>query len=99
MGLEEYSVDLFEFDAFGLVTDGFQETGDRQIAESTQIAFCGACDESQCFLGKSMMSKAASVELCQDKFRGLVGIESGKDDGIGDAGFDVLVDREIKKGE
>jgi hypothetical protein len=50
VGLEQDAIDLFEIDAFGLIADGFQETGKAKIADTTQEAFGGTRDESEGFL-------------------------------------------------
>ena len=41
VGLEQDAVDLFEIDAFGLIADGFEQTGQTQVAGATQEAVGG----------------------------------------------------------
>jgi hypothetical protein len=99
MGLEQDAVDLLEFDAFGLVAHGFEQTGQTKVAGAAQEAVGGADDESESFLGKSVMSQADGVELGEDELVDLVGIEPGDNDGKGDTGLDVLVDAEVEIGQ
>jgi len=93
--LKEDAIDLFEVNLFGLIPDGFQEAGEAEIADSADNAFGGTDDESQRLFGEGVVAEACAIELAQDEFGSLIGIESGEDDGVGDSGFDVLVDGEI----
>jgi len=99
VGLEQDAVDLFEIDAFGLIADGFEQTGQTQVAGATQEAVGGADDEGEGFLGKGVVGEADGIELADNELVDLVGIEPGDDDGKGDAGLDVLVDAEVKIGQ
>ena len=35
VGLEQDAIDLFEIDAFGLISHGFQKAGEAKIADTT----------------------------------------------------------------
>jgi len=96
MGLEEYAVDLLESDGFGLIADGFEERADAKIPCLANDAVGGTRDEVEGLVGESVVTEADAIELGKDEGLGVVGGEFLDDDGIGDAGLDVLVDGEVE---
>jgi len=99
MGLEQDAIDVGQIDDFAAGPDGFQERSHAEIAGATQVALGGANDQIECFRGKGAVRQAAQIKLSEDKVADLVGIESRHGDGIGDAGFDFLVDGQIQRGD
>ncbi len=99
MGLEQDAIDMGQIDDFAAGSDGFQEAGHAKVAGATQVALGGADDQIECFRGKRAVGQSTQIELSEDKVADLVGIESGYGDGIGNAGFDFLVDGQIQRGD
>ena len=57
MGLDKNAVDLFEIHDAGLVTDGFDERAQTQVAGAAQQTFAGTNDERQRFGREGVMAQ------------------------------------------
>jgi len=96
VGLDEHAVDVFEIDAAGLVAHGFNKGTNAEVASATQEAVAGAHDKGEGFGREDIVAKTAAIELVEDKGFDGFGREAGHECGVGDAGFDFLVDGKTK---
>ncbi len=92
MGLEEDAVDLFEVDDASLVTDGFEQGAQAEVASAAQETIARTDDEGQRFGGEGVVTQTGPVHLGQKELFDNLGRQAREDDGIGDAGTDLLVD-------
>ncbi len=98
VGLEQDGVHLLEIDGFCLVADGFDEGANAEVLYGAQGAFGAAGNEVDGFLIEGGVGKADAVELAADIFGEVSGGELFDFCGVGDAGFDVMIDPELKCG-
>jgi len=85
---------LFEIDDVGLIAHCFNERAQRQIAGAAQQTFGGAHDQSQGFRAEGVVAQAGPVQLAEDeRFEGFKS-QAGQQHRIGDAGTDLLIDRQ-----
>ena len=67
MGLNEDAVDLFEVHNAGMVSDGFDEGSQAEIAGASQQTFAGTDDEGQGFRGEGVVAEAGAIQLIQNE--------------------------------
>ena len=92
MGLNEDAVDLLEIHDAGLVTDGFDERAQTQVAGAAQETFAGTNDERQRFGGEGVMAEASAVELIQNERLDGFGGQTWQECRVSDPRVDFLVD-------
>jgi hypothetical protein len=63
MRLNEHAVDLLEIHDAGLVTDGFDERAQTQVASAAQQPFAGTDDERQGFGREGIMAESGTIQL------------------------------------
>jgi hypothetical protein len=67
MGLQEDTVDLFEFHAAGLVAHRFDERAQTQIAGAVQQPFAGTNDQRQVLGGERVVLQAGAIQLIRNE--------------------------------
>jgi hypothetical protein len=67
MRLNEDAVDLLEIHDAGLVSDGFDERAEAQVAGAAQQTFAGAHDQGQGFGREGVVAETGAVELLQNE--------------------------------
>ena len=92
MGLNEDAIDLLEIHDTGLVTDGFDERAETQVAGAAQEAFAGTDDERQRFGSEGIVAQSGAIQLIQDKLLDRFGSQAREQCRVSDAGADFLVD-------
>jgi len=96
--LEQDRIDLLEIDGFGLVAHGFDECADAEVSDGPERAFGAAGDEVDGFFGEGGVGQADAVELGVDEVGEVCCGEGFEFGGVGDAGFEVVVEAELEGG-
>ena len=99
MWLDEDFVDNVDGDGFGTCPDCFDEAGDAKISTPSEVSVGGANDEGDGLFGEDVVSEPGLVELFEDEFFHVVGVEFEEGSGEGDSGFDVFIDAQGHGGE
>ena len=85
-----------EFDGAGLATDRFDQGADAQVAGTAQETLAGADDQGHGILGEGVMPQPGLIELVEEEAFDGFGGQARKDDRVGDAGTDLLVNGETE---
>ena len=99
VGLKKDAIYLFEVNGFDAISNGFEERGNTKVASPAKDALGRTNDEGQGILGKSVVTKACTIELAEDEGFHVVWGELRHDDGISDTAFYVVVDGKGKSGK
>ena len=92
MRLDKHAIDLFEVHDAGLVTDGFDQCAETEIASAAQQSFAGADDERQRFGREGVVTETGAVQLIQDERFHRFGSQALEQRRISDARAAFLVD-------
>ena len=98
MGLHEDGVDLLKVDDFGLIPHGLDHGTNAEVLYAPEDAFGHFYDEVEGFIGKGVVRESDAIELSVNELGKVLAGELVEFGGVGDAGFEVIVDPHLKGG-